>query len=282
MMNSTVRRTLVGLAMVGLVSFLAAPALMAQPAAAGNPKCGSVVGLMHHSLSNLGTSPIGRNFVSIQRVSPIHANPSNPSFNGFSRLCARMGMPQGVPTDIDGDAQPDNASLTQYNPIAGTVNTVRCQSGLPSVSWDPGAGVEIVPELSNSAAVSMIVPGVECSERYAVYEKGSGATGIQYFPIPLSTTCSDRNCLCSQLNLPDGTQIQMIKASSPAIVENFLCDSVNPPVDVFRVPLPIGEAARIETTGSTPGASAGAPVNCISGVPCAATPSNDYPQPLVY
>jgi hypothetical protein len=265
--------------MVGLFAFLAAPAVMAQPSPAGNPKCGSVAGLMHHSLANQGNGATGRNFVSVQRVSPVHANAEAVDFNGYSRLCARMGMPQGVPTDVDGDATPDNATLTQFDPANGTVNSVQCQFAVPAVQWDEGAAVEITPDLTNSSSVSLIVPGVECSQRYAVYERGNGALGVNYFPIPLSTTCVDRNCLCTQLNLPDGTNIQTIDAAN-GFIESLVCNAGNPPIDVSRVPLPIGEAARIEPPGNV--TAGGAPLNCLSGLPCPAAPSNDYPEPLVY
>lgn len=280
-MNSTIlRRALVGITVMAAVAFLAAPAALAQPAPASNPVCGGVAGLMHHSLADYIGGAVGRNFVSIQRVSPINGSPNNLGNNGFHKICNRLGLTAtgnpGTMADIDGDAVPDNADLFQFNGRDGIVNSYRCDQVLASGAWDEGSAVEIRPGLSNSSSVSLFVPGVECSQRYAVYESGGGR-GINYFPIPLSTTCSDRVCLCAQLNLPNGTNMQTIDAAAGS-VEDFLCGSA---LDPFTRGLPTGEAARIEPRGSS-GQPAGAGANCIGGFPCPSTPSNTYPAPLIY
>lgn len=290
-MSISLRRALTAMAVVAAVAVLAAPAVLAQPAPADNPKCGGVAGLMHHSLPNYTNGNNGRNFVTVQRVSPIQGSPGNLTNNGFHKLCNRMGLTAtGSPAtmaDIDGDTQPDNAELIQYNGRDGGVLSYLCHQIVASSAWDEGSALEIRPDLTAGGSVSLIVPGVECSQRYAVYNSGAGK-GVNYFPIPLSTTCSDRICLCEQLNLPGSstnpvpagqqTLLQMVDAAAGGS-EDFLCGQA---VDTFR-PLPTGEAARIVPAVIGPGG--GAPVNCLSNGasgPCPATPSTDYPAPLIY
>jgi hypothetical protein len=289
MKSNTLRRVLTGMAMVASAAFIAAPVAMAQPTApAAKPNCGSVAGIMHYSLADASGGAVGRNFVSIPRVSPIQGSPQNQTNNGFHKICDRLGLsapPSGLATDlpsIDGDGVPDNALLLQFDGHQGSVASYTCNQLVSSSQWDEGSGVEIRPDLSNAASVSLIIPGVECSQRYAVYESGSGR-GINYFPIPLSTTCSERGCLCDQLNLPDNTLIQTIDAAV-GNVENYNCQTPRA-LDPFTrgnpgAIIPSGEAARIVPPGSVAGS--GDPVNCLSGLPCAATPTSDYPAPLIY
>jgi hypothetical protein len=289
MNSNSLRRVLTGMAMVAAAAFIAAPLAMAQPTVpAAKPKCGGVAGIMHYSLADASGGAVGRNFVSIPRVSPINGSPENQTNNGFHKICNRLGLPaplSGNAADlpsIDGDGIPDNAQIFQYDGHQGSVASYTCNQIVSSSQWDEGAGVEIRPALSLASSVSLIIPGVECSQRYAVYESGGGR-GINYFPIPLSTTCSERGCICDQLNLPNGTLIQTIDASL-GNVENYLCQTPRA-LDPFTrgnpgAILASGEAARIVPPGSV--AAAGAGVNCLSGLPCPATPSNDYPSPLIY
>lgn len=288
MTSTRLRRALVGMMVVAAVAILAAPAVLAQPAPAANPKCGGVAGLMHHSLPSYTGGNFGRNYVSIQRVSPIQASPNNLTSNGFHKLCNRMGLTAtGNPAtlaDIDGDTQPDQAELTQFNGRDGGVVAYLCHQVVSSGAWDEGSGLEIRPDLSGGGSVSLIVPGVECSQRYAVYNSGGGK-GIQYYPVPLSTTCTDRSCLCEQLNLPGtpgfnpsgSTSVQDIDPVA-GLVFDYNCGQL----DVNPV-IPAGRAVRIRPTVIGP--VGGAPVNCLSNGalgPCPATPSNDYPAPLIY
>lgn len=277
MMSIKQRRALVGLAAVTLVAVLAAPAALAQKkptAPPARPGCGSVAGIMHISLADLGNNPIGKNLVSIPRVSSINTNPDNLLNNGFHKICDRLGLPappSGLPgdlPDIDGDGIPDNASLEQHDGKRGAINSYSCEQVLSSAPWDPKSAVQITPDLSNSSSVSLIIPGVECSQSYAVYEFGAGY-GDNDWPIPLSTTCATRDCICDQLNLPIGTSILTFDAVAGS-VEQYDCN-VPRDLDTFTrgtgtAYIPSGEGARIQPPGSV--TAAGLPLNCLSGLPC--------------
>ena len=283
MISISVRRALIGMTVAAAVVAFTIPVALAQPAPAANPVCGSVAGLMNHTLTKYTGGANGRNLVAIQRVSPINASPDNAANNGFQKICTRMGLPAPPSGDanllpsIDGDATPDNAQLLQFDPTSGTVQTYLCNQPIASSNWDEGSGVEIRPTLSNNAVTSvpLITPGVECSQRYAAYNRGTNL-----FSIPLSTTCTDRVCLCGQLNLPAtagsaDTAVTRIDAAA-GVVDTFLCSQAldtNPP--------PVGEAVQIvPSVNARPN---GAPVNCLSASnPCPSTPSNDYPAPLIY
>jgi hypothetical protein len=281
MISTTQRRYFTGIAVVAAVALISAPAALAvdPPAPAAAPVCGAVVGVMNHTLADFVSGAKGKNYVSIPRVSDINVTPENQSNNGFHQICDRLGLsapPSGLPADlpsIDGDLVPDNAVLLQYNALAGTVATYQCNQVISSDQWDEGAAVEIRPALSIGTSVPLIVEGVECSQKYAIYRFGLGK-GNNLFPIPLTTTCAERGCICTQLNLATGTQVQTIDAAT-GNPEDFNCGQV----DTFPRGFPIGEAARIRSTAGT---TAGQPLNCLSGLPCPATPSNDYPAPLVF
>jgi hypothetical protein len=288
MMRIPIRRALVMMAVAaGFVALVAQPAFAAKPA--GPPVCAGMQSMVNHSLADFTGGSVGRNFVSLQRVGPHNNSPKKQTNNGFHALCKAMGMspPTGNPAtmpDVDGDAVADNAELKQFDAKSGSVNSYLCYQVVASSAFLQSEGVEIQPDLSNSASVGMKVKGQVCSQEYAAYKTGGGK-GIQLYPIPIATTCGDRVCLCAALQLEYDTLLQMIDAANGS-VEDFKCGRNT--VDTFRRnPLPLGESARLEPTGT--GAGSGDPINCNPGspgglgvpnpgTPCPATPApGSYP-----
>ncbi len=292
------RRALLGMAVTAGIFALAAPMAFAMPQAPpAAPKCGSGAGLMNFAITTTPPSPpgttTGRNFVSIQRVSPINGSPANLSNNGFIKLCQRLDRPGGLAFDVNGDSITDTGSLTQYDPLAGLVNSHDCAASLASSEWDEGQGVEIRVNLGGGLGatdISLVIPGVECSQKFAAYKNvaQANAKGKLYFPIPNSTTCTERGCICDQLNLPNGSVLLTVNTAPPTTgsIETYNC--VTPRDLDGNPPLRVGEAALIFGSNAPGGGTTteGRPVNCLTPganpLPCPTTPNANYPAPLIY
>lgn len=299
------RRALLAMAVTGAFLALAAPAAFAMPhTPAADPKCGSAAGLMNFAITTTPPNPpgstTGKNFVSIQRVSPINGSPDNLSNNGFTKICARLDRPGGLAFDVNSDGIADTATVTQFDPVTGGVNGHVCDNTTPNASqaWDEGQGVEIKVALGGGLGatdISLIVPGVECSQKFAAYKNASttSAKGQIFFPTPNSTICTSPQCICDQLNLPAGSFVRTVLTSAnaakcfpaPAPCGNI---DTHPCGALPSVTLRVGEAALI-FGGNAPGGGTtteGRPVNCTSPVanplPCPAPPSEEYPSPLIY
>ncbi len=294
------RRALLGMAVAAGILALAAPIAyaMPQPPAAG-PKCGNAAGLTNFAVTSTPPNPpgttTGRNFVSVPRVSPINGAPANLGNNGFIKLCQRLDRPGGLSFDVNGDSITDTGNLTQFDPLVGLVNSHDCASALASSEWDEGQGVEIRVNLGGGLGatdISLIIPGVECSQRFAAYKSVApgNAKGKLFFPLANSTTCTDRACVCAQLNLPNNTVVQTVNTAPPAIgnIETYNCDTI-PPIDVDgNPPLRVGEAVLILGANAPGGGitTEGRPVNCLTPganpLPCPVLPSANYPATLIY
>jgi hypothetical protein len=309
------RRTLVGIAMASAIFALAVPPAYAQPAnpepPAAGPKCGAAAGLMANAITTTPPSPAGttagRSLISVQRVSPINGSPDNLSNNGFTKICQRLDLPGGLAFDVNGDSIADTAKLLQHDGHDGLVNEHECNNTTPNAgaSWDEGQGVEMRVFLGGGALsqdVALVFPGVECSQKFVAYKNNpnppalpqGSSKGRGYFPLPLSSTCADRGCICDQLNLPNGTIVWTIE-NDPGVlavngdetgdIEAYNC--VTPRDLDGNPPLRVGEAVYIYGGNAPTGVTTeGNAVNCLTpvgaGAPCAAPPSADYSSPLIF
>lgn len=289
------RRALLGTAVAFAMLALAAPQTFAMP----EPPAAAPVGAAGASICNFAitTTPpnppgttTGRNLVSVPRISPINATPDNPVANGFSKLCQRLDRPGGLAFDVNSDGLVDTGTLTQFDPRNGLVVSHNCANA-NAPSWDEGQAVEIRVSLGGGLGaqdISLIIPGVESTQKFAIYKNPSvaSAKGKIYLPLPNSTTCVDRSCICSQLNLPNGTSVFTINTAPPSTgnIETYVCGSggdANPALRVCEAALVFG--ADFPGAGTT---AAGNTVNCLTPgadpAPCPATPSADFPTPLIF
>lgn len=242
-MKTSLRKALIAVAVVAVAGITSS--LMAQTPP-GPPNCGSVASLMKADLYPDAFGAKGDNILSIPSVGPVNADASQ----GFRRLCDRFGL------GAAGDAGA-TSTLIQFNAQSGSTITYQCSQAV-APTFTAGQAVLIRPTGTGAAAGPPItgnIPGVECSRRYVAYGEGSGATGDNLFPVPLSFISNQALDLCSQLGLA-GTAAQVIQFDANlGNIGTQLCNAA-----VNTVVLKLGGGVLIR-----PACAAGTACNTASG-----------------
>jgi len=235
-MNKSMRRALV--AIVACSAALVSPVLAQTPP--GPPVCGSVASLMNIELFLEATGAKGDNFISIPAVGPLNENPTSGASNGFKQICNRFGLAGST------------SAIMQFNAQGGTVTTFTCDQ-VSAPSWTVGQGALVRPA-GVATPITGRIPGIECARPYTSYGEGSGATGDNIYPVPLTITTASPEVLCGQLLLPSGSQVIQFLAG-PGNINIHLCGST------ATFSLNLGAAVLIRPTGAAGSAVAtGTPV----------------------
>lgn len=270
---------------LGLVALAltAATSAVAQTPPAGPICTGGTVSHTFTIRSHLSLNfPWYTNVISVPAVSSFHGT-GVPSDTGFHRICEAMGLTiPGLPgtLDIDGDSQPDDATLSQVDPTLGFVKYFTCDgTHLDPFPWEPSQAVVIELFTTTNSDATLTIDGDECTQPYAAYRMGIGAYGFNLVPIPYTSVARYRREICENLNLPSGSSLKTWEPIG-STVQVYLCGQL----DIYG-PVPAGHGVLVEPLDPpTAAVPYGAPVNCAnpSATPpvCPATPApNEYPCP---